>query len=193
MCIVNQQRWHLQHEDLWIKKDLKRMVETRPTFLFITTWNRNIIIPCSELQMAKRYLNTIVSRLKTSSPNSHVSPSIGSSIAEPLRATFAFFNIVPTAAWIVPALPLVGGSVWVALVWPEDNALLNAKMKITELIWKERKQSVNSLLCVKLVMWSVVLPVCILKLILPARLDQWYQQTSRTRHHHHGTNMHARL
>ena len=74
--------------------------------------------------MAKRYLNTIVSRLKTSSPNSHVSPSIGSSIAEPLRATLVFFNVSP----------IVGFSVQVVLTLLEDRALLKAKMKITELI-----------------------------------------------------------
>ncbi len=41
--------------------------------------------PCRELQMAKRYLKTIVSRLKTSNPNTHVSPRRSGSAAEPLR------------------------------------------------------------------------------------------------------------
>ena len=84
--------------------------------------------------MAKRYLKKIVSRLKTSSPKIQVSPSSGSSIAEPFRPTFAFLNVVPVAAF-VPVLPcLVALSVRVVFTSLDDNALLKAKIKITKLI-----------------------------------------------------------
>ena len=55
--------------------------------------------------MAKRYLNTIVSRLKTSNPNTHVSPSNGSSTAEPLRPTFTFLKVSSTEALVSAVLP----------------------------------------------------------------------------------------
>ncbi len=84
--------------------------------------------------MAKRYLNTIVSRLKTSNPNTHVSPRRGSSTAEPLRPIFTFFNIASAFALVVPALPSNVPEVLVVLTWLEDNALRKAKMKITTFI-----------------------------------------------------------
>ena len=61
--------------------------------------------------MAKRYLNTIVSRLKTSSPKTHVSPSNGSSIADALRPTFAFFNVAPAVALVLAEFSFVALSV----------------------------------------------------------------------------------
>ena len=66
--------------------------------------------PWRELQMAKRYLNTIVSRLKTSNPNTQVSPINGSSTAEPLRPTFAFLNIASAVTLLVAVF---GSNVWV--------------------------------------------------------------------------------
>ena len=90
--------------------------------------------PCSELQMAKRYLNTIVSRLKTSNPNAHVSPSNGSSTAEPLRPIFTFLNIASAVALVVVVLPSDVLAVVVVLTYLADIALRKAKMKITTLI-----------------------------------------------------------
>ena len=55
--------------------------------------------------MAKRYLNTIVFRLKTSNPNNHVRPSKGRSTAEPLRPTFTFLNISSVEAVVDLVLP----------------------------------------------------------------------------------------
>ncbi len=89
--------------------------------------------PCIELQMAKRYLNTIVFRLKTSNPNTHVSPSNGSSTAEPLRPIFTFLNIASAIALVVPVLASNVPDVRVVLTWLEDRALRNARMKITTL------------------------------------------------------------
>ncbi len=89
--------------------------------------------PCIELQMAKRYLNTIVFRLKTSNPNTHVSPSNGSSTAEPLRPIFTFLNIASAIALVVPVLASNVPDVRVVLAWLEDRALRNARMKITTL------------------------------------------------------------
>ena len=79
--------------------------------------------------MANRYLNTTVSRLKTSKPNTHVSPSIGSSTAEPLRPILAFLNLVQTVALVVVSLPCVR----VAVTSQVDKAFLKAKIKITKL------------------------------------------------------------
>ena len=89
--------------------------------------------PCIGLQMAKRYLNTIVFRLKTSNPNTHVSPSSGSSTAEPLRPIFTFLSIALDIALVVPVLASNVPDVRVVLTWPEDRALRNARMKITTL------------------------------------------------------------
>ena len=73
--------------------------------------------------------------MKTSSPNSHVSPSIGSSRAEPFRATFVFFNVVPAAAWVLPVLLFVVDlRVRFVLTLLEDKTLRNAKTKTIELI-----------------------------------------------------------
>ena len=83
--------------------------------------------------MAKRYLNTIVFRLKTSNPNTHVSPSNGSSTAEPLRPIFTFLNIASAIALVVPVLASNVPDVRVVLTWLEDRALRNARMKITTL------------------------------------------------------------
>ena len=83
--------------------------------------------------MAKRYLKTIVSRLKTSSPNTHVSPSNGSSTAEPLRPTFAFLSAVAAVAFAVLFTTL------------ENNALRKARMKITKLIWNEGKIKISKI------------------------------------------------
>ncbi len=77
------------------------------TLSFISTWKTNIISPCRELQMAKRYLNTMVSRLNASSPNTHVSPSNGRSIAEPLRPSFTFLNLLPAIVLVAAAPPSV--------------------------------------------------------------------------------------
>ena len=84
--------------------------------------------------MAKRYLNTIVSRLKTSSPKTHVRPSNGSSMAEPLRPSFAFLNIVSAVGLVVPVLSFVELSVRAAFTVLDDNALRKARTKITRLI-----------------------------------------------------------
>ncbi len=81
--------------------------------------------------MAKRYLNTIVSRLKTSNPNTHVSPSNGSSTAEPLRPNFMFLNIASAFALVVPVLASDAPDVRAELTWLEDKALRKARMKIT--------------------------------------------------------------
>ncbi len=83
--------------------------------------------------MAKRYLNTIVSRLKTSNPNTHVSPSNGSSTAEPLRPIFIFLNIASAVALVVPVLASDAPDVRVVLTWLEDKALRKVRMKITTL------------------------------------------------------------
>ena len=61
--------------------------------------------------MAKRYLNTIVSRLKTSSPKIHVSPSNGSSIADALRLIFALFSVAPAVALVLAEFSFVALSV----------------------------------------------------------------------------------
>ena len=87
--------------------------------------------PCRELQMAKRYLNTIVSRLKTSNPNTHVSPSNGSSTAEPLRPIFTLLNIASVFALVIPTLSSDVPDVRAVLTWLKDKALRNARMKIT--------------------------------------------------------------
>ena len=84
--------------------------------------------------MAKRYLNTIVSRLKTNNPNTHVSPSKGSSTAEPLRPTFTFLNISSAEALVIVVLPSEVSNLDVAATWLADNALRNARMKMTMLI-----------------------------------------------------------
>ena len=84
--------------------------------------------------MAKRYLNTIVSRLKTRSPKTHVRPSNGSSIAEPLRPTFAFLNVAPAVVGVVALLSFLAFSVRVVFTSLEDNALRRARIKITKLI-----------------------------------------------------------
>ena len=72
--------------------------------------------------MVKRCLNTIVSRLKTSSPKTHVSPSNGSSIADALRPTFAFLNVF-AVLWFVSLLTSL-----------EDKVFCKAIMKIAKLI-----------------------------------------------------------
>ena len=84
--------------------------------------------------MAKRYLNTIVSRLKTSNPNTHVSPSNGSSTAEPLRPTFTFLNISSAEALVDVVLPSKVFNLDVAATWLVDKALRNARMKMAVLI-----------------------------------------------------------
>ena len=84
--------------------------------------------------MAKRYLNTIVSRLKTSNPNNHVNPSNGSSTAEPLRPTFAFLNISSAKALVVVVLPAKVSNLEVAATCLEDKAFRKARTKITMLI-----------------------------------------------------------
>ena len=83
--------------------------------------------------MAKRYLNTIVSRLKTRIPNTHVSPSNGSSTAEPLRPTFAFLNISSAEVLVDVVLPSKVFNLDDAATWLVDNALRNARIKITML------------------------------------------------------------
>lgn len=108
----------------WILTNCKKIWYVRlPTFLFTNTWKTNIISPCKELKMANRYLNAIVSRLNTNKPNSHVSPRIGSSIAEPFRPTFAFLKVLLVFV-LVPAIL-------------EDMAFRRARMKIIMLIWKQ--------------------------------------------------------
>ena len=84
--------------------------------------------------MAKRYLKIMVSRLNTSNPNIHVSPSNGRRITEPFRATLTFFNLQPAAALFDTALRPSGvpGHVWLILL--ADTALRKAKMKMNELI-----------------------------------------------------------
>ena len=82
--------------------------------------------------MAKRYLNTIVSRLKTSNPNNHVNPSNGSSTAKPLRPTFAFLNISSAKALVV--VPSKVSNLEVAATCLEDKAFRKARTKITMLI-----------------------------------------------------------
>ena len=84
--------------------------------------------------MAKRYLNTIVSRLKTSNPNTHVNPSNGNSTAEPLRPTFTFLNISSAEPLVVVVLFTKVFNLEVAATLLEDKALRNARMKITMLI-----------------------------------------------------------
>ena len=85
--------------------------------------------------MANRYLNTVVSRLKTSRPKTHVRPSNGSSVAEPLRRpSFAFLNVVPAVALVVPVLSFVELSVRAVFTVLDDNALRKARTKITRLI-----------------------------------------------------------
>ena len=101
------------------------------TFLLRRTWKTKIIAPCKELQIAKRYLNAIESRLKTSRPKIHVSPSNGSSIAEPLRPILAFFN---KASAVVAVLQPSALNILVELTSLNDNALRKAMMKITKLI-----------------------------------------------------------
>ncbi len=112
---------------------LAQQTNHKHTFLLRRTWKRNIITPCRELQMAKRYLNTIVSRLKTSNPNTHVSPSNGSSAAEPLKLIFIFLNIALALALVVPVRHSDAPDVRVVLTWLEDKALRKARMKITTL------------------------------------------------------------
>ena len=85
--------------------------------------------PCRELKIANKYLNAIVSRLKTSKPNTHVSPSIGSSIAEPLRPSFAFLNLVQIVALVVVPLPCV----LVEVTSQMDKVFLKARIKMTKL------------------------------------------------------------
>lgn len=105
------------------------------TFLLRRTWKTKIIAPCKELQIAKRYLNAIESRLKTSRPKIHVSPSNGSSIAEPLRPTLALFN--KASAVVVAVVAVLQSSalnILVELTPLNDNALRKAMMKITKLI-----------------------------------------------------------
>ena len=82
--------------------------------------------------MAKRYLKTIVSRLKTSNPKIQVNPSSGSSTAEPLIHTFAFFNVAPVATLMLP--PFVALGVLAVFTLLDDSAFLKARKKITKLI-----------------------------------------------------------
>ena len=82
--------------------------------------------------MAKRYLKTIVSRLKTSNPKDQVSPSSGRSTAEPLRPTFAFFNVAPVAVSMPPRFVALG--VLAVFTLLDDSAFLKARKKITKLI-----------------------------------------------------------
>lgn len=110
------------------------------TFLFKRTWNTKIISPCSELKMAKRYLNTIASRLNTSNPNIHVNPSNGSNTAEPFTATLAFFNALPNVALVDAGLPFVVFNALVVVTSLDDNALRKARMKITALICSKENE-----------------------------------------------------
>ena len=82
--------------------------------------------------MAKRYLNTIVSRLKTSNPKTHVSPSNGSSTAKLLRPIFTFLTVA-TIALVVPIPTSDVLDVRVVLPWLADKALRKARIKITTL------------------------------------------------------------
>ena len=84
--------------------------------------------------MAKRYLNTIISRLKNRNPNTHVSPSNGSSTAKPLRPIFTFLNISSAEALVIELLPSKVSNLDVAATWLVDKALRNARMKMTMLI-----------------------------------------------------------
>ena len=85
--------------------------------------------------MAKRYLKTMVPRLKTSNPNVQVSANKGSSIAEPLRPIFAFLTaVLPTVVSVDEALPAVVLRVRVVFTSLDDRALRKAKTKITRLI-----------------------------------------------------------
>ena len=83
--------------------------------------------------MAKRYLNTIVSRLKTSNPKTHVSPSNGSNTAELFRPIFTFLAMAEAIALVVPVLPSDVLVVRMVLTLLEDRALRKARMKITTL------------------------------------------------------------
>ena len=84
--------------------------------------------------MAKRYLKTIVSRLKTSNPKIQVNPSSGSSTAEPLIHTFAFFNVAPVAVLVLMLPPFVALGVLAVFTLLDDSAFLKARKKITKLI-----------------------------------------------------------
>jgi hypothetical protein len=68
--------------------------------------------------------------LKTSNPNTHVSPSNGSSTAKPLRPIFTFRKIA-TVALVVLEMPY---DVEAGAMWLDDKAFRKAKMKITMLI-----------------------------------------------------------
>ncbi len=82
--------------------------------------------------MAKRYLNTIVSRSKASNLNTQVSPSNGSNTAKPLRPTFTFLNMASVFASVVAALPSDAPDVLQVMCgW--YKALRKARMKITTL------------------------------------------------------------
>ena len=83
--------------------------------------------------MAKRYLNTIVSRLKTSNPKTHVSPSNGSNTAELFRPIFTFLAMAAAIALVVPVVPSDVLVVRMVLTLLEDRALRKARMKITTL------------------------------------------------------------
>jgi hypothetical protein len=84
--------------------------------------------------MAKRYLNTIVSRLKTSSPKTHVRPSNGSSMADALRPSFAFLNVPTVIIVVAVSTFVVGLTARVAPTLLEDRVLCKAMMKIAKLI-----------------------------------------------------------
>ena len=84
--------------------------------------------------MAKRYLNTIVSLLKTSSPNTQVNPSNGNNTAEALRPTFAFLNVDLAGLIVVSVLALVVFFARVSLTSLDDKAVFKAGKKIMELI-----------------------------------------------------------
>jgi hypothetical protein len=103
------------------------------------TWKTNTTTPCKELQIAKRYLNTIVSRLKTSNPNTHVSPSNGSSMADPLRPTFTFLNNSWAEALAVVVFPPCA----LSLTWLEDRVFRKARTKTTTFIWIWKEQKFN--------------------------------------------------
>jgi hypothetical protein len=55
-------------------------------------------------------------------------------MAEPLRPSFAFLNVVPAVALVVPVLSFVELSVRAAFTVLDDNALRKARTKITRLI-----------------------------------------------------------
>ena len=84
--------------------------------------------------MAKRYLKTIVSRLKTSSPKIQVNPSSESSTAEPLIHTFAFFNVASVADLVLMLPHFVALGVLAVFTLLDDSAFLKARKKITKLI-----------------------------------------------------------